>query len=74
MTAQDVLDELEAMGKPSIKKVLVNHGAREPFYGVSVEDLKKIQKRISRDRRPRQAENLRDGDLRRDVTRGVGCR
>ena len=49
MTALDVLDELKAMAKPSIKKVLVNHGAREPFYGVSVEDLKKIQKRIKRD-------------------------
>jgi 3-methyladenine DNA glycosylase AlkD len=49
MTAQDVLDELKAVGKPSIKKVLMNHGACEPFYGVSVEDLKKIQKRIKRD-------------------------
>jgi 3-methyladenine DNA glycosylase AlkD len=49
MTAQDLLDELKAMAKPSIKKVLMNHGAREPFYGVSVEDLKKIQKRIKRD-------------------------
>jgi len=49
MTAQDVLDELKAVGKPSIKKVLMNHGAREPFYGVPVEELKKIQKRIKRD-------------------------
>src|SRR5947209_5142815 len=49
MTAQDVLDELKAMAKPSIKKVLMNHGAREPFYGVPVENLKKIQKRIKRD-------------------------
>ena len=49
MTAQDVLDELKAVAKPSIKKVLMNHGACEPFYGVSVENLKKIQKRIKRD-------------------------
>ena len=49
MTAQDVLDELKAVAKPSIKKVHMSHGAREPFYGVSVEDLKKIQKRIKRD-------------------------
>jgi 3-methyladenine DNA glycosylase AlkD len=49
MTFQDVLDELKAVGKPSIKKVLMNHGACEPFYGVSVGDLKKIQKRIKRD-------------------------
>ena len=49
MTALDVIEELKTMAKPSIKKVLVNHGAREPFYGVSVEDLKKIQKRVKRD-------------------------
>lgn len=52
MTLQEVLDELRALGKPSIKKVLINHGARDPFFGVSVEDLKKIQKRIKTDRAP----------------------
>ncbi|MDG3004386.1 DNA alkylation repair protein [Paludisphaera mucosa] len=46
MTAREVVDQLKALGKPSIKKVLLNHGAREPFFGVSVEDLKKIQNRI----------------------------
>ena len=49
MTAQEVVDELKTLGKPSIKKVLINHGACEPFFGVSVEDLKKIQKRIKKD-------------------------
>jgi 3-methyladenine DNA glycosylase AlkD len=49
MTAQEVVDELKALGKPSIKKVLINHGACEPFFGVSVEDLKKLQKRIKKD-------------------------
>ena len=27
----------------------MRHGAREPFYGVKVEDLKKLQKRIKKD-------------------------
>lgn len=49
MTAQEVVEELKTLGKPSIKKVLINHGAREPFFGVSVEDLKKLQKRIRKD-------------------------
>jgi hypothetical protein len=49
MTALDVVDELKTLGKPSIKKVLINHGACEPFFGVSIEDLKKLQKRIKRD-------------------------
>jgi 3-methyladenine DNA glycosylase AlkD len=44
-----VLAELETLGSPSIKKVLANHGAREPFFGVKVEHLKKIQKRIKTD-------------------------
>jgi 3-methyladenine DNA glycosylase AlkD len=43
------LAELETLGSPSIKKVLANHGAREPFFGVKVEYLKKIQKRIKAD-------------------------
>lgn len=48
MTALEVINELKGMAKPSIKKVLMNHGAREPFYGVPVGDLKKIQKRVKR--------------------------
>ena len=45
-TVSEVLAELAQLGSESIKKVLVKHGAREPFYGVKVEHLKKIQKRI----------------------------
>jgi 3-methyladenine DNA glycosylase AlkD len=48
MTAKDVLQELSTLGSPSIKKVLMNHGAKEPFYGVRVGDLKPIQKRIKK--------------------------
>jgi len=49
MTAKDILTELKGLGSDSIKKVLLKHGAREPFYGVKVEDLKKIQKRVKKD-------------------------
>jgi 3-methyladenine DNA glycosylase AlkD len=49
MTADEVLAELSALGNESTKKVLMRHGAREPFYGVKVEDLKKLQKRIKKD-------------------------
>ncbi len=45
-TSADVIHELSQLGSESIKKVLVKHGAKEPFYGVKVEDLKKIQKRV----------------------------
>jgi hypothetical protein len=49
MTAQEILDELKSLGNEATKKVLLKHGAREPFFGVKVEDLKKIQKRIKKD-------------------------
>jgi 3-methyladenine DNA glycosylase AlkD len=49
MTAQEIVEELKTLGSESIKKVLMKHGAREPFFGVKVEQLKKIQKRIKKD-------------------------
>ena len=44
-TCDQIMEELKALGSPSIKKVLINHGALEPFYGVKVEELKNILKR-----------------------------
>lgn len=46
MNAQDVIKEIEKMGNESYKRTLLKHGAKEPFYGVKIEDLKKIQKKI----------------------------
>lgn len=48
-TAAEIVAELQKLGSESIKKVLLKHGAREPFFGVKVEDLKKIQKRVKKD-------------------------
>ena len=45
----DVIEELRALGSVSIKKVLLNHGAREPFFGVKVSDMKPIEKRLKPD-------------------------
>jgi 3-methyladenine DNA glycosylase AlkD len=49
MTLNEIMKQLQQMGNESIKKVLINHGAKEPFFGVKVEDLKKIQKKIKTD-------------------------
>jgi 3-methyladenine DNA glycosylase AlkD len=49
MSAKAILEELRSLGSDSYKRVLVNHGAREPFFGVKIEYLKKIQKRIKKD-------------------------
>ena len=46
MNARQILAELKSLGSPGIKKVLLNHGIREPFFGVKISELKKIQKRI----------------------------
>ena len=48
MTTQEILQELEGYGNEATKKIFLKHGAEEPFYGVKVQDLKKIQKRIKK--------------------------
>ncbi|MCF8378219.1 MAG: DNA alkylation repair protein [Bacteroidales bacterium] len=48
MTSTEILKELEGYGNESTKKVFRNHGAREPFYGVKVQDLKKILKKTKK--------------------------
>lgn len=47
MTTKEVLAELKKAGNEQTKKIFLKHGAKEPFYGVKIEDLKKIQKRIT---------------------------
>jgi 3-methyladenine DNA glycosylase AlkD len=49
MNAKAILDEIEPLGRDSYKKVLLNHGVKEPFFGVKIEELKKIQKRVKKD-------------------------
>lgn len=49
MTAKEIVAQLKPLGTESYKKVLRNHGIKEPFFGVKIEDLKKIQKRIKKD-------------------------
>ncbi|EMY12282.1 DNA alkylation repair enzyme domain protein [Leptospira weilii str. Ecochallenge] len=48
MDLKQIMIELEKMGTPTIKKIFVNHGAKEPLFGVKVGDLKKIQKKIKK--------------------------
>ena len=49
MTVQQIMAELKSHGSDSIKKLLLKHGVREPFFGVKVEYLKPIQKKIKKD-------------------------
>ena len=49
MTAAEVLAQLKKFGNEQTKKTLLKHGAREPFFGVRVGDLKVLQKAIKTD-------------------------
>jgi 3-methyladenine DNA glycosylase AlkD len=49
LNAEAILRELESLGSESYRKVLRNHGAREPLFGVKISELQKIRKRIKRD-------------------------
>ena len=49
MKVAEVMKELKSMGSESIKKVLIQHGAVEPFYGVKIGDMKKIVKKVKVD-------------------------
>jgi hypothetical protein len=49
MTVSEIMTELEANGSDSIKKILLKHGVKEPFFGVKVEYLKVIEKKIKKD-------------------------
>jgi 3-methyladenine DNA glycosylase AlkD len=49
MTLDEVMAELAAKGSEQTKKTHTRHGAREPFFGVKVGDLKVIQKRVKKD-------------------------
>ncbi len=48
MTAKEILKELQEYGDDQTKKTLMKHGAKEPFFGVKVQDLKKILKKTKK--------------------------
>ncbi len=48
-TKTEILAELKSLGDANTKRTHVRHGAQEPCFGVKVQDLKAIQKRLKRD-------------------------
>ena len=49
MTADEIVAELKKLGTAQTKKTWMTHGAQEPCFGVKIEDMKKIQKRVKMD-------------------------
>ena len=48
MTVKEILTQLEKYGDERTKNTLRRHGAKEPFFGVKVADLKKILKKTKK--------------------------
>ncbi len=48
MTAKEIMTELKSYGDDGTKATLAKHGAIEPFFGVKVQDLKKILKKTKK--------------------------
>ena len=48
MKLEEILKELENYGDKNTKRTLGKHGAKEPFFGVKVGDLKKILKKTKK--------------------------
>lgn len=44
MTAEEIMEWLATHGSAQTKKVLMRHGAQEPFFGVKISDLKIVLK------------------------------
>lgn len=49
MTAQDIINEIKPLGQESYKRTMLKHGVKEPFFGVKIEDMKKIVTRVRTD-------------------------
>ncbi|MQR94894.1 DNA alkylation repair protein [Fictibacillus phosphorivorans] len=48
MNAEDVMQELKALGKERTKKIYLSNGAKEPVFGVATGAMKPIAKKIKR--------------------------
>ena len=49
MAVTEIMAELRVKGNESIKKILLKYGIKEPTFGVKIEYLKPIQKKIKKD-------------------------
>lgn len=49
MKLEDVMSKLEELGSEQTKKIYMNHGVKEPFFGVKIGDLKKLVKYVKKD-------------------------
>ena len=46
MTTKEILEKLQSLGTEQTRKTLKRHGAKDPVFGVKIEDMKKLLKGI----------------------------
>ena len=46
MKLKEAMVALEALGSPAVKTLWMKHGAKEPFFGVKIGDLKPLAKKL----------------------------
>ena len=49
MQLEEIMKQLEELGTEQTKETFIRHGAKEPFFGVKVGDLKKLVKYVKKD-------------------------
>ncbi|WP_175987114.1 DNA alkylation repair protein [Bacillus sp. Marseille-Q1617] len=49
MTYEEIMLKLEELGTDQTKRIYLNHGAKEPYFGVKIGDLKKLVKYVKKD-------------------------
>jgi 3-methyladenine DNA glycosylase AlkD len=49
MTVKEIMAELKSLGDENIRKIFLKHGMKEPLFGVKIQHLKVIQKKIKKD-------------------------
>jgi 3-methyladenine DNA glycosylase AlkD len=48
MDLNTIMEQLEILGTPQIKNILINHGVCEPLFGVRIGDMKKLVKHVKK--------------------------
>ena len=49
MNLEEIMGKLEELGSEQTKSIYLNHGVKEPFFGVKIGDLKKLVKYVKKD-------------------------
>ncbi|MBB3114018.1 hypothetical protein FHS18_006134 [Paenibacillus phyllosphaerae] len=49
MTYEETMQALAGMGSEQTKSTYIRHGAKEPFFGVKIGDMKKLVKHVKKD-------------------------